>query len=362
MQKYDNYVIPAMNENAQKYKLSVIVTAYNLEKYISRCLDSLIRQTYKNLEIIVSDNGSTDSTGRICDEYASRDARIKVIHMEKNGAGGGRNAGLDAATGDFIAFTDGDDFIDPYMMEKMMSAIVTFNADMAVCRYRQLGIDEDYVEKSYENGMVCVLDNYEMLRAYCEEDERLVIQNALWNKVLKREYLEGIRMWENRKYEDVAFSLKMIKDVGKTVYIDTPMYNYIIDRSDSGTNDQNYKTLVRDQFEGYREKDKIFKDMGKEDLMYIHQYFTCKKMLVLYTEAKKAADEGSKEFMKEVKNRIVEYGTNAAGIYSCPVADKHHVLRMKLFLISPVLYNIFTEINNTVVLPLKMKIKNMRDA
>ncbi len=362
MQVFDKYNISAIDADDQKYKLSIVVPDYNLEKYIARCLDSLLHQTYHNLEIIVVDNGSTDSSGAICDEYAAKDNRIKVIHQENKGAGGSRNTGIDNATGEYITFVDGDDFVDSYMMEKMMSAIITFNADMAVCRYRQVSINEEYVEKPFEEGKVCILDNYEMLRAYCEESESLVIQNALWNKVIKRQYLDGIRMWENRKYEDVAFSLKMIKNVPKTVYIDTPMYNYIIDRSDSGINDQSYKTLVRDQFEGYREKDRLFKEMGKEELMYIHQYFTCKKMLILYTEAKKAKNTGSKEFMDNVEKCIRDYSVNAEHIYNCAVADKHHVLRMKLFLINPALYNIFTAINNGLILPVRMKIKNMHSA
>ena len=356
MQVFDKYNISAIDADDQKYKLSIVVPDYNLEKYIARCLDSLLHQTYHNLEIIVVDNGSTDSSGVICDEYAAKDNRIKVIHQENKGAGGSRNTGIDNATGEYITFVDGDDFVDSYMMEKMMSAIITFNADMAVCRYRQVSVDEVYVEAPYQDGKVCVMDNYEMLSAYCEEDESLVIQNALWNKLIKKKYLDDIRMWENRKYEDVAFSLKMIKNVQKTVYIDTPMYNYIIDRCDSGINDQSYKTLVRDQFEGYREKDRIFKEMGKEELMYIHQYFTCKKMLILYTNARKAGNKGSKEFMEEVEKCLRDYGKNANEIYNCRVADKHHVLRMKLFLINPFFYNVFTSINNSFVLPIKMMI------
>ncbi|MCR4901974.1 MAG: glycosyltransferase [Butyrivibrio sp.] len=362
MQTFDKYIIPAISDENQKYKLSIVVPDYNLEKYIGRCLDSLLGQTYKNLEIIVIDNGSTDSSGAICDEYALRDRRIRVIHQENKGAGGSRNAGIESATGDYITFVDGDDFVDSCMMEKMMSVIMEFDADMAVCRYRQVGVNEHYVEKPFENGKVCVLNNHEMLKAYCEEDEKLVIQNALWNKVIKRQYLEGIRMWEHRKYEDIAFSLKMIKNVPKTVYIDTPMYNYIIDRSDSGMNDQSYKTLVRDQFEGFREKDRIFKEIGKEEFMYIHQYFTIKKMLILYTQAKKSANEGSREFMKNIEKCIRDYLVNAEKIYNCPVADKHHVLRMKLFLINPFFYNLFTTVNNGLVLPVKMKLKNMRNA
>ncbi|OUQ56652.1 hypothetical protein B5E58_10530, partial [Tyzzerella sp. An114] len=95
-------------------KISVIVPIYNVEKYLNRCVDSIINQTYKNLEIILVDDGSPDNCGKICDEYAKKDNRIKVVHKENGGVSSARNVGLNIATGDYIGFVDGDDWIDLY--------------------------------------------------------------------------------------------------------------------------------------------------------------------------------------------------------------------------------------------------------
>ena len=113
--------------------VSVIVPIYKVEKYLGKCVDSIINQTYKNLEIILVDDGSPDNSGKICDEYAKKDNRIKVIHKENGGLSSARNAGLDVATGEFIAFVDSDDRIHLDFVEKLYRAIKEENADIASC-------------------------------------------------------------------------------------------------------------------------------------------------------------------------------------------------------------------------------------
>ena len=103
-------------------KISVIVPFYNVEPYIRNCVDSIINQTYKNLEIILADDGSTDNSGKICDEYALKDNRIKVLHLKNGGPGIARNAGLDVATGKYIGYVDSDDYIEPDMYETLYNA------------------------------------------------------------------------------------------------------------------------------------------------------------------------------------------------------------------------------------------------
>ena len=115
-------------------KISVIVPAYNMEKYIERCLDSLIGQTYHNLEIIVVDDGSNDQTGILCDRYAKKDPRILVVHQENQGVSQARNVGLSRATGDYIGFMDSDDYIDPNMYQSMQSRM-TDDIDVVACNF-----------------------------------------------------------------------------------------------------------------------------------------------------------------------------------------------------------------------------------
>ena len=116
--------------------ISVIIPVYNVEKYLRRCLDSVVAQTYRNLEIICVDDGSVDESGKICDQYAVRDARIKVIHQENQGLSAARNRGLDAAEGAYIAFVDSDDYILEDMYKKMLDKLLNYNVDLCVCQWQ----------------------------------------------------------------------------------------------------------------------------------------------------------------------------------------------------------------------------------
>lgn len=118
-----------IHENIQ---ISVIVAAYNIEKYLARCLDSICSQTYHNLEIFVVDDGSTDKTPQICDEYAAKDERIRVIHQNNMGLSGARNSALKEATGEYIGYVDGDDYIEPDMYENMLDACLQNDAQLAI--------------------------------------------------------------------------------------------------------------------------------------------------------------------------------------------------------------------------------------
>ena len=119
-------------------KISIIVPIYNIEKYLPRCLDSILAQTYKNLEVILVDDGSVDNSGMIADKYARNDQRIIVIHQVNKGVSAARNAGLDLATGDYIGFVDGDDYIEPDMYEILMRIIDEQQVDIAHCGYQMV--------------------------------------------------------------------------------------------------------------------------------------------------------------------------------------------------------------------------------
>ena len=112
-------------------KVSIIITCYNVEKYLSKCIESVINQTYRNLEIIVIDDGSRDKSGYICDYYEGQDDRIRLVHQNNSGPGNARNVGIEMATGDYIGFVDGDDYIEPDMVERMISGIVQNDCDIA---------------------------------------------------------------------------------------------------------------------------------------------------------------------------------------------------------------------------------------
>ena len=113
--------------------ISIIIPVYNVEKYLNKCLNSVIEQTYKNIEVILIDDGSTDNSGKICDEYAKNDIRIKIIHQQNGGVSTARNNGLEHATGKYITFVDSDDYIEKEMIETMAKKIMKKNADIVIC-------------------------------------------------------------------------------------------------------------------------------------------------------------------------------------------------------------------------------------
>ena len=207
--------------------VSVIVPVYKVEKYLSKCLDSIVNQTYKNLEIILVDDGSPDNSGKICDEYAQKDSRIKVIHKENGGLSSARNAGLDIATGEYIAFADSDDSVHLDFVEKLYRAIKEENADIACCSV------EDFIED--KNKIECNLD----------VDKKTVIEgkgggfkfyydlgrkstNVVWNKLYKRHIFETLRFTNGRVYEDRAIYLHLLAQSEKMVFIPEALYTYTI--------------------------------------------------------------------------------------------------------------------------------------
>lgn len=130
--------------------ISIIVPVYKVENYLSKCLDSMICQTYKNIEIILVDDGSPDNSGKICDDYAKKDSRIKVIHKENGGLSDARNAGLKIATGKYIGFVDSDDYISVEMYEKLYNQAKKEDADIACCNYYRVKMEKNLIKELLE--------------------------------------------------------------------------------------------------------------------------------------------------------------------------------------------------------------------
>lgn len=351
--------IDRIEKSNQKELITVIVACYNIEKYIGRCLDSICNQTYQNLEILVTDDGSTDSSGKICDEFAEKDSRITVFHTENSGLGMARNYAMDRASGDYIAFVDGDDFIVPRMYEEMLSVIKKHDLDIAIAGYREVSdsaklLEED-ITKSLEQSFVCdiaVMDSGDMLKTLVEEDEKFIIQNCAWNKLYKRSAVSKLR-FPNQLYEDIVYTTVLLSKMKKGAVICDKLYQYVVDRKDSIMNQGVRWEILTQQIPSYKERDRILISVGRQDLADIHDYMVYKKLLILYTLARRSKDREKKAKMcalgKEIKNSKERFDF----IYSTPVSNPHQKLRTRLFLIHPLLFNIFTDINDTFILPYK---------
>lgn len=206
--------------------ISVIVPVYKVEPYLKKCIDSICNQTYGNLEIILVDDGSPDGCGAICDEYAEKDCRIRVIHKTNGGLSSARNAGIDIAQGDYLGFVDSDDWIEPDMYEELLRNAATCSADIAVC-----GRVEEYSGKS----TICVwkdtilLDRAGAMEALLKDP---VMQSYAWNKLWKRELFSAVRFPEGRDYEDIAVVHKVYEQVNAVVCLPKAKYHYL-QRQDS---------------------------------------------------------------------------------------------------------------------------------
>lgn len=208
--------------------ITVIVPVYKAEAYLEKCVNSIKNQTYKNLEIILVDDGSPDNCGAMCDRYALEDSRIRVFHKENGGQSSARNLGLDNATGEYIGFVDSDDWIEPNMYEHLYELIFKNNAQIAVC-----GLQCDYIDGKivYFNQQYPAHKNIQIFSKIDALRELTIsrkITNSPCDKLFSRYIFENIRMREGTVYEDFEIMPSCIEKAEVIVYDPIPLYHYIM--------------------------------------------------------------------------------------------------------------------------------------
>ena len=214
----------------EKDLISVVVPIYKVEQYLHRCVDSIINQTYRNLEVILVDDGSPDHCGAICDEYASRDTRIKVIHQANKGLSGARNTGIDFFHGDYLLFIDSDDFIEPQMIELLHRMLE--HSDATLSMVLPLQVDESYSSTKgsidLESVTTLELGQDELMRGLLGLPSRLDITtlHVAWNKLYPRKLVEG-NYFAQVSNEDLEYNSRIFLRTEKVVCVMARMYNYI---------------------------------------------------------------------------------------------------------------------------------------
>lgn len=203
--------------------ISIIIPVYNVEKYLRQCLESVINQTYKNLEIILVDDGSKDASGGICDEYAEKDGRIKVIHKENGGVSSARNVGLENVTGSYIAFIDSDDYVLPCFIERLYNIVKKHNVDLVDCNYTTF--EDNVIVKELGNDVEKIINKKEMqMRIYTVKGIRTIV---LWNKLYKKELFNDLNFPDGKINEDEALIHRIIGNMkGQAAILDTELYYY----------------------------------------------------------------------------------------------------------------------------------------
>jgi glycosyltransferase involved in cell wall biosynthesis len=313
-----------------------------MEQYLDRCMSSILNQTYKKLEIILVDDGSTDNSPCMCDEYALKDDRIKVVHKENGGLSDARNAGLRIATGDYIGYVDSDDWIELDMYERMYSACVDNNAELAVCRYFR-----EYSDKTIDDGTnrLEVLDRNQILEIYITDKDGYMIYNSVWSKLFKRELVDGVMFPKGKNSEDIMYTTKAMCKLVKAVYIDACLYHYVIDRKDSIMNVAKTERMFNDELPFWREHIKCIRDNVSDEMADLAEYYFYKRLLFYYV------DTYDKRIVEMIKADKLE----EKRIYSKDndIVSKGDRARMKLFLFSPWFYRKVNALYGKLIVPMK---------
>lgn len=312
--------------------ISVIVPVYRVEKYLERCVKSILSQTYENLEVILVDDGSPDQCPAICDACAEKDARVKVIHQENKGLSGARNAGIDAASGEYLAFVDSDDYVSPHFIEELYQLLQDTGCAIGQCRFSYVKGD-GLVEES--DSAFCIYRGESLMEQLYGPEEKATCFVVAWNKLYRAELFKetGIRYPEGRIHEDEATTYRLFHEAKKLAFLDRALYGYYTENGGSITSVFSAKRLQ--WLTAHEERIAFFKKNGYEKLLPAAYRKLCDACITFYfrcTEQVKDAEE----LKKELRKRLETYRANgAAWIAALPLKTR---MGYELFSMSPGLY------------------------
>lgn len=292
--------------NSDFKKISVIVPCYNIKEYLPRCVESILAQTYKNLEIILLDDGSTDGTDEVIREYAKKDSRIITIFKQNTGVSDTRNIGLEIATGDYIGFVDGDDYIEPEMYGTLLKNAIEYDADISHCGYQM--VFPSRTDYYYNTGKTVIQDNKKGIRDIIVGD---YVEPSSCIKLYKNQLLSGVYMPDTIKNnEDNYFNFFAFVNSSKSVFVDIPYYHYLVRKGSAANSKINENQL----FDPIKVRKKIFEysldnlDLDIQSLAYssylksvINLYRTISKYKL---EEYRPKAEICKNQIKSINNRF----------------------------------------------------------
>lgn len=240
--------------------ISIIVPIYNVEKYLKKCVNSILSQTYKNLEVILINDGSIDNCAKICDDFSKLDNRIVVIHKKNEGLAEARNIGLNIAKGKYIGFIDSDDYIEKDMFEKLYTNIIEYNADISICNIMEEKEDGEFI-RSYINKDTGILQ-FNKIEALKNLIIDRIITNHACNKLYKKALFNNIKYPYKRKMEDMATTYKLF-DLANKVVVDSSIGYHYIQRENSIMGNIN-RELIEHYELAVKEKDEYLLDKYPE--------------------------------------------------------------------------------------------------
>ena len=284
----------------EKDLISVIVPVYKVEKYLEKCIESVLKQTYTNLQIILVDDGSPDNCGKICDEYAKKDSRIEVIHKANGGLSDARNVGISKAKGRYIGFVDSDDYIKEDMYEILLNLIKKYDADVSICNLYDV-IDGNECIRNKENG-IREYSRLDILKKVLLDKN---IQSYAWNKLYKKELFDEIKYPIRKKYEDIGTTFYLFEKCNKIVVTSEPEY-YYLKRADSLVNNVTESTIL-DYTEIIIQRYLYIKQNIKELRKY-NNYYLAKTLITAHNDIENLENisEGMQQRYKKLYELVLE--------------------------------------------------------
>lgn len=326
-------------------KISIVVPVYNVSQYIRQCLDSIVKQTYTNLEIILVDDGSTDDSGDICDEYAKNDIRIKVIHKENGGISSARNAGIKNATGKYIGFVDSDDWIDINMYSKLYKNIKNENAQISCCNRLLVysNVQKKYGTTSYYE----VMNSKRAIELMCTYG---YIGMSVYTKLYERELFNKIEFPIGKKSEDVFIIYKLVDKASTIVYDATPLY-YYRQRTGSITTTKNINLDIIDASKGLMN----YVENKYPDIKSIVTNNYIYSIIGVYDTILKSKEKGLNinKLKKFIKSEVKQYYNE---IKDLKINSKSRKIQLFMLRYMSVLYNLMFNFYNFI----KSKTRNVK--
>lgn len=245
------------------YKISIIVPIYKVEKYLPMCIESICAQTYSNLEILLMDDGSPYSCGSICDEYAKKDERIRVFHLENGGQSRARNVGLDEATGDYIGFVDGDDWPRKEMYETLLNLMLKEGAAIGECNFH--GRKHPPGDQMEDGKVICLTGREAIERQLNSRVASRYPSTSVWSKLFQKEILDGLRLPDGRIHEEYAFLCEAFLRADKYVYLNECLYERTL-RADSTTAEK-FSARSLDKIYVYQLRNELLEQRQEKELL-----------------------------------------------------------------------------------------------
>lgn len=286
--------------------ISVIVPVYMVEKYLERCVESICRQTYKNIEIILVDDGSPDRSGALCEELKKRDKRIRVIHQQNKGLSGARNTGIEAACGAYYAFIDSDDTVDARFLEFLYLACTKANAQISVCQINR-GIEPSenplFEKAAYADVDIQIMSGTAALYQMYETD-RYIEYIVTWNKLYHSSLFTKVSFPLGKIHEDEATVYKLLFQANKVAVFPFPLYNYAVTENSIMTSPFSINRL--DILEALSQRSEYFMEYGEKKLAVYSQKRYYNAMILLWIKMKGGKSRYEMQ-AKKLKKQIYAY-------------------------------------------------------